>query len=93
MCQSLELSTSASSKLLETAVVPVTVDPSRKYKFPILVPLKTTNAPRIALIPIVGKIPIGDELIFAHRRGKYIETQYFTWFGKTAYIHGRDNII
>ena len=25
--------------------------------------------------------------------GKHTETQYLTWFGKTAYIHGRDNII
>ena len=44
-----------------------------------------------ALIPIVGN-PTGDVLIFAHRRGSLL-TQYLMWFGKTAYIHGRDNII
>ena len=47
-----------------------------------------------ALIPIVGRNPsTGDVPIIAQRRGKHTETQYLTWFGKIAYIHGRDNII
>jgi hypothetical protein len=33
----------------------------------------------------------GDVLIFAHRRQSTL-TQYFTWFGKTAYIHGRESL-
>ena len=45
-----------------------------------------------ALIPIVRRNPAtGDELIIAQRRRKHTETQYFTWFGKTAYIHGRES--
>jgi len=26
-------------------------------------------------------------------KGKHTETQYLTWFGKTAYIHGRESIL
>ncbi|KAJ6988438.1 hypothetical protein NC653_021380 [Populus alba x Populus x berolinensis] len=33
----------------------------------------------------------GGVLIITQRRGKHTETQYFTWFGKTAYIHGRES--
>jgi hypothetical protein len=35
----------------------------------------------------------GGVLIFAHRRVKHTGTQYLTWFGKSAYIHGRVYII
>ena len=34
----------------------------------------------------------GGVLIVAHRRLSTL-TQYFTWFGKTAYIHGRESIL
>jgi hypothetical protein len=50
-----------------------------------------------ALIPIVGefRLPharIGGVLILAQGRVNTL-TQYFTWFGKTAYIHGRESIL
>jgi hypothetical protein len=50
-----------------------------------------------ALIPIVGGIPspdarTGGVLILAQRRVKHTDT-IFTWFGKTAYIHGRESIL
>ena len=50
-----------------------------------------------ALIPIVGEFRLphartGGVLIVAHRRVSTL-TQYFTWFGKTAYIHGRESIL
>ena len=35
-------------------------------------------------------IPTGDELIIARQRRSTL-TQYFTWFGKTTYIHGRES--
>ena len=35
----------------------------------------------------------GGVLIFAQRRVKHTETQYLTWFGKTAYIHGKESIL
>ena len=37
-------------------------------------------------------IPTGDVLIIAHRRVKHTDTQYLTWFGKTAYVHGRESL-
>jgi hypothetical protein len=37
-------------------------------------------------------IPTGDVLIFAHRRLSTL-THNLTWFGKSAYIHGRVYII
>lgn len=41
---------------------------------------------------LVGRNPgTGDVLIITQRRDKHTETQYFTWFGKTAYIHGRES--
>ena len=36
--------------------------------------------------------PTGDVLIISHRRASTL-TQYFTWFGKTAYIHKRESIL
>ena len=52
---------------------------------------KQTPLKPYALIPIVGRNPAtGDVLIIAQRRGRHTETQYLTWFGKTAYIHGRE---
>ena len=43
------------------------------------------------MVIIVGRNPAtGNELIIAQRR-RNIQTQYFTWFGKTAYIHGRES--
>ncbi|XP_061974789.1 putative disease resistance protein At1g58400 [Populus nigra] len=43
--------------------------------------------PELDAFSLLG-IPTGDVLIFAHRRLSTL-TQYLTWFGKTAYIHGR----
>jgi hypothetical protein len=37
-------------------------------------------------------IPTGDVLIIAQRRDSTL-AQYFTWFGKSAYIHGRESIL
>jgi len=37
--------------------------------------------------------PTGGVLIFAQKEGKHTETQYLTWFGKTAYIYGRESIL
>ena len=36
--------------------------------------------------------PTGDELIIVRQR-RSTQTQYFTWFGKTAYIHRRESIL
>ena len=49
------------------------------------------------LIPIVGEFRLphaqtGGVLIFAQRRRSTL-TQYLTWFGKTANIHGRESIL
>ena len=30
---------------------------------------------------------------FCSKEAKHTETQYLTWFGKTAYIHGRESIL
>jgi len=35
----------------------------------------------------------GGVLIVAQKEAKHTETQYLTWFGKTAYIHGRESIL
>jgi hypothetical protein len=37
--------------------------------------------------------PTGGVLIVAQTEGKGTLRQYFTWFGKSAYIHGRVYII
>ena len=36
-------------------------------------------------------IPTGGVLIIAQRRDNTL-TQYLTWFGKTAYVHGRESL-
>jgi len=45
-----------------------------------------------ALIPIVGKSDRGCTDNCSKGRGSIL-TQYLTWFGKTAYIHGRESIL
>jgi hypothetical protein len=50
-----------------------------------------------ALIPIVGDSdsPCADRWCSDSysKEAKHTETQYLTWFGKTAYIHGRESIL
>jgi hypothetical protein len=50
-----------------------------------------------ALIPIVGDSgsPCADWWYTdsCSKEAKHTETQYLTWFGKTAYIHGRESIL
>ena len=46
-----------------------------------------------ALIPIVGDSDDRWCTDNCSTEGKHTETQYFTWFGKTAYIHGRESIL
>ncbi|XWS28759.1 hypothetical protein CRYUN_Cryun25bG0098800 [Craigia yunnanensis] len=46
MCQSREVSDSSSFLLWETAALPITVSPSRKYRFPFIEPFIAKNAPR-----------------------------------------------
>jgi hypothetical protein len=53
---------------------------------------RAKRRPPVLKVPYVGPhARTGGVLIVAQRRVSTL-TQYFTWFGKSAYIHGRESL-